>query len=101
MGNREVEMVDIVVVLDEKADKNIDDAVAELKQKGVQITDVDADNGVIEGTIDAGAMAQVRKLDFVKYLRSVFAYEAEFPADAARSADAEDADPPEADDAGA
>jgi hypothetical protein len=69
------------------------DAAAKLKDLGLAISDIDEDNGIVEGTIETAKVKSLETMVFVKYVRDVFNYVADFPA-----GDQEDA---ETDDAGA
>lgn len=70
---------DIVVVLDKAYEERLNDAVAMLKQCGMEIRSADDDNSVVEGTIDESRVHDLEKLDCVDYVRKVFTYYANFP----------------------
>jgi hypothetical protein len=91
MTREDREMTDIVVVLKDLPDLNLDTAVAGLKAKGVAVSDIDAENGVIEGTIETIGVKGLHALEFVEYVRSVFSYTSEV-SDAAVNGDEEDVD---------
>ncbi|HUB23833.1 MAG TPA: hypothetical protein VL992_00290 [Tepidisphaeraceae bacterium] len=74
MADPEVEMTDIVVVLDDSTGAKLDELVASLKQAGVQIDDVDQDNGVVEGSVQTAKVKSIEKIPNVKYVRGVFNY---------------------------
>jgi hypothetical protein len=90
---QEQEVSDIVVVMEEDTPAEIDDLVKKLKELGVSVSDVDNDNGVVEGTVDAGKLKQIEKIPGVKYVRNVFTYVSELPvAGAAPGAEDEDSE---------
>jgi len=70
---------DIVVVLDKRWENNLAEAVQILKDSGMEIRNADDDNSVVEGSIDAGKVHDLEKLDCVDYVRRVFTYEANYP----------------------
>jgi hypothetical protein len=70
---------DIIVTLDKKYEDRLNDAVNTLKKAGVDVRDADDDNSVVEGTIDAGKVRGLEKLDCVDYVRTVFTYDANYP----------------------
>lgn len=94
MPQEESELSDVVVVLNEEPEIAAKDAAAKLAEQGLSVSDVDENNGVVEGTIATAKVAALKKLPFVKYVRDVFDYVAE-------SEQVNDADPEETDDAGA
>ena len=77
MTREDREMTDIVVVLKDQPDVSLEKAIADLKSKGVAISDVDAENGVIEGTIETCGVKALNSLPCVEYVRSVFNYTSE------------------------
>jgi hypothetical protein len=81
MDVRDVEMLEIVVILDKKYEENLAGAVEMLKGAGMNITSADDDNSVVEGDVEAGKLKALEALDCVDYTRVVFRWEAEYPAD--------------------
>ena len=67
------EMCDVEVVL---RDPN---AIDELRRHGLTVTNVDRDDGVVEGTISANKLPELRQLDSVAQARIVFSYLVEPP----------------------
>jgi hypothetical protein len=74
MAESEEEMSDVMVVLADEPGMTVQEAVAKLQAAQLSVTNVDEDDGVVEGTIDAGKVAALRGLPFVKYVRDVFNY---------------------------
>jgi hypothetical protein len=70
----ESEMLDIVVMLDVTSPTEMATAVEGLKQAGLQVVNVNNDEGVVEGTIPAEKYAALRKAPKVKYVRDRFRY---------------------------
>ena len=70
---------DIVVVLDKAYEERLADAVNMLKACGMEVRSADDDNSVVEGTIDAGRVHDLEKLECVDYVRKVFTYYANYP----------------------
>lgn len=95
MGREDRELSDIVVVLMEEMGMTTEDATRKLREVGVEVSDVNAQEGVVEGTIETEKIGGLKELHFVKYVRDVFRYVAE------ESDGDEDDLKSEADDAGA
>jgi hypothetical protein len=102
MSHEEAELSDVVIVLLDDPGMTIADAAKKLTEQGLSVSDIDESNGVVEGTIETVKLPQLKKLTFVKYVRDVFNYVADFPAGDPRNAGPDGDDlPSEADDAGA
>ena len=71
--------MDIDVVLDTDHAEHLDDTVARLKAAGLHIISIDADNGVVEGSIEGGQLAAIKRLDGVRHIRNIFTYIADYP----------------------
>jgi len=71
---------DVVVTLDKRWEDNLADAVNCLKKAGLEVREAYDDNSVVEGTIECGMVHDLEKLDCVDYVRTVFTYDADFPA---------------------
>ena len=83
MAVREEEELDVDVGLKaEYACRNAE-AVEQLRAHGLAVVGEVSPEGVIEGTIRADRLADLKRLDCVAYVRSVFPYIAEGGADAA------------------
>ncbi|HVT89737.1 MAG TPA: hypothetical protein VHD56_12850 [Tepidisphaeraceae bacterium] len=70
---------EVIVTLDDPSDKALDETVTALKKAGLEVTNVDAEHEVIEGTIESTRVKDLEKVKYVCYLRTVFTYDAEFP----------------------
>jgi hypothetical protein len=80
MAQDEAQMSDIVVVIDDSMADEIDKIADRIKTIGCNIEQVDHDEGVIEGTLPACKLPEIKSLPGVKYVRCVFNYEAELNA---------------------
>jgi hypothetical protein len=107
MNHHDADLSDVVVVLEPEMGISFDQAVANLKQQGLSVTDTDVENDVVEGTIETTKVKPLEKLACVKYVRSVFNYTADFPTGDPRNLDKDedgdadaDADADDVDDAG-
>lgn len=89
MNHHDAEITDVVVVLDGKGQKPIDDAVGQLKSLGMEVVDVNAEEGVIEGSIDSARVSDLKTVVGVCYVRSVFTYTADYPTGDPRDKDQE------------
>jgi hypothetical protein len=70
---------DIVVVLDPAYEHRLADALAILKEHGMEVRDADDDNSVVEGTIDSSRLHALEHLECVDYVRRIFSYDANYP----------------------
>jgi hypothetical protein len=91
MNHHDAEITEVVVVLDGKGDDSVNQAIGRLKELGLQVSDTKSDEGVIEGTIDASRVSDLKTVPGVCYVRSVFSYTADYP-----PGDPRDKDGPEA-----
>jgi hypothetical protein len=76
MSEQREEMCDVEVVLKEPFAERAG-TIDDLRRHGLRVTDVDRDDGVVEGTIPAAGVAALQKLESVAYVRIVFTYLAE------------------------
>jgi hypothetical protein len=90
MAHQDAQMSDIVVVIDDPA--AIDSIVEKIKSVGATIESVDHDEGTIEGTLETAKVKDVKAIPGIKYVRSVFNYEADYPVGDPRNQDAENCD---------
>jgi hypothetical protein len=67
----------VIITLDKKYEDRMNDAVALLKEAGVQIDETDDDNSVVEGTLELSKVKDLEKLECVNYVRTVFTYDAD------------------------
>ena len=77
MLERQEEVSDVEVVLKSDCPGGNPAAIASLREHGLQVTDVDDVDGVVEGTIPADRLDELKRLPCVAYLRDVFTYVAE------------------------
>ena len=70
---------DIVVVLDKAYEEKLAEALEKLKQCGMEVSNADDDNSVVEGLIETCKVHELEKLDCVDYVRKVFSYDANYP----------------------
>jgi hypothetical protein len=102
MEHQDEELSDVVVIICDDVQITAAVAAEKLKAAGLVISDVDDANGAVEGTIETAKVKSLEKLEFVKYVRTVFNYVADYPPGDPRNLDPEgDELGPEADDAGA
>jgi hypothetical protein len=73
MSNQPLEMCDVEVVLNEPFAER-PETVNILRQHGLTVTNVDRDDGVVEGTISADQLADLSHLESVGYVRVVLEY---------------------------
>jgi hypothetical protein len=70
---------DVVVVLDELTTERTQQIVEKLTAAGLDVSRVDDDASVVEGTIEATKVHALHGVECVRYVRVVFTYEANFP----------------------
>ena len=70
---------EVVVVLEELTTEQTADVVERLKVAGLEVSRVDDEMSVVEGTIEAGLAHDLKGLPNVRYVRSVTTYLASFP----------------------
>lgn len=70
---------EVIIVLDKAFEDRMNEAVEQLRGAGVHIDTTDDDSSVVEGEIDTGRLADLKKLPCVDYVRTVFSYFANFP----------------------
>ena len=102
MAHEDAELSDVEVVLADDAKLSVAGAAEEMKKLGLFVEDTDEENRVVEGTIESAKVGDLKKLAFVKYVRVVFSYIADYPPGDPRNLDTDDDElSSEADDAGA
>ncbi len=79
MNHHDAEITDVVVVLDGQGAKSMDSTVSSLKQLGLEVSTVNNDEGVIEGSINTDKVHDLKTVPGVCYVRSVFTYTADYP----------------------
>ena len=70
---------DVVVVLEELTTEQTNEVVERLKAAGLEVSRVDDELSVVEGTIDAARAHDLKHVAHVRYVRSVFSYLANYP----------------------
>src|ERR1700743_2751787 len=90
MNHHDAEMSDVVVVLTDAAAGQVDDSVKALVSAGLSVSDVNKEEGVVEGCIPADKVHHLNTVQGVRYVRNVFSYTADYPAGDPRNCDPED-----------
>lgn len=70
----QVMISDVMIIVDPKFDGDMADFQSRLRKLGLKITSQNTDEGMIEGTIESAKLAQLRKVEGVDALRTVFTY---------------------------
>jgi hypothetical protein len=79
MHFRDAQMSDITVVLDNRWESKLPEAVEVLKKEGMDIRDACDDRGVVEGVIETRKVHDLQKLECVDYVRTTFTWIADYP----------------------
>jgi hypothetical protein len=74
METNETEVSDIFVVLKKLCADRMDQSADELRKLGMEITSVDPDDGVVEGTLPADKLVDVKSCKCVEAVRIDFTY---------------------------
>jgi hypothetical protein len=90
MNHHDAEITEVVVVLDCKGEQAVNEALGKLRGLGLEVFNINGDEGVIEGSIDASRVHELKSVPGVCYVRSVFSYTADFPAGDPRDKDGPD-----------
>jgi hypothetical protein len=72
-------MSEIVAVISDECADDMDDMVKRLKDAGVDVSNVNRSEGVVEGLVDASKVKEIDDMRGVDYVRTVFTYAANFP----------------------
>ena len=80
---------EIIAVVDEKHADDLDKVVEQLKALGVDVSNVNDDEHVVEGTVESDKLKAVGKVPGVEYVRTVFTYAANYPPGDPRDRDGE------------
>jgi hypothetical protein len=67
---------EIIVVVDAERCQNLNDVAAKLKTAGMSVIEINADEGIIEGTVSTSVLKQIETVLGVDYVRIVFTYNA-------------------------
>lgn len=72
-------MSEIVAVIDDQHCDDLDAMVKRLCDAGVEVSKVNASEGVVEGLVEAQKVKEIDDLPGVEYVRTVFTYAANYP----------------------
>jgi hypothetical protein len=70
---------DVVVMLDALTTEQTQEVVDRLRAAGLEVSKVNDDQSIVEGTIEASRAHDLGHLPHVRYVRSVFTYLADYP----------------------
>ena len=87
MEHRDAEMSEVIIILRAECDGKTPAAVDDLKAAGLQVSNVDADNGVVEGDVETAKLSALRKLSCVETARVTFTWVADYPTGDSRDGD--------------
>jgi hypothetical protein len=97
MNHHDAEITDVVVVLDCRDQKAVEDSVAKCKSLGMEVVEINVEEGVIEGSIESTRVPELKTIPSVSYIRSVFTYIADYPTTDPRDKDGAEESPDDAD----
>jgi len=80
---------EIIAVVDDKHSNDLNKVVEQLKLAGVDVSNVNNSECVIEGTVESQKLKEVSKVPGVEYVRTVFTYAANYPPGDPRDRDGE------------
>lgn len=93
MEHQDEEISDVVVVLECTNESEINAVVDQLKALGLTVDEIDYENAVVEGNIEADRVKKLHAVPSVKHVRSVFSYTADFPPGDERDKDGPEPEP--------
>ena len=70
---------EVVVVLEELTTEQTQGVVEQLRAAGLEVSNVDDDRSIVEGTIESGRAHDLKHVPKVRYVRTAFTYDANFP----------------------
>ena len=70
---------EVVIMLDELTTEQTAHVIELLKAAGLQVSRVNDDQSVVEGTIESSKAHDLKRVQNVRYVRTVFTYDANFP----------------------
>ncbi len=79
MSHRDAELTEVIVVLEELDTDRTMGVVEQLKALGLDVSKVDEDQSVVEGSILATKVQDLKQADSVRYVRSVMTYTVDYP----------------------
>lgn len=77
--HRDAEMADVVVVLEELETGPMQEVVKQLEAAGLAVSQVDDVQSVVEGSVEAHKVADLKAVGHVRYVRTTMHYCAEYP----------------------
>jgi hypothetical protein len=95
MSHQDAYISDVIVNITDDAGQQLDDTIERLKSEGLEVQNVDKDQGVIEGSCPASKVKSIDHLPGVSYVRSVFTYVADYPPGDPRDQDGDEDVPSE------
>ena len=88
----DAEMAEVVVIVSKAFECRFDDAISGLTVIGLEVSETDRDEGIVQGVINAAKLSELQKLECVNYVRTVMTYVADFPPGDPRDLDGADDD---------
>ena len=79
MEQHDAEMAQVTIILQAEWAEKIKEALQQLQAAGLTVTDIDDQNGVVDGDIETGKIQSLKKLPCVETTRVDFDYMAEYP----------------------
>jgi hypothetical protein len=79
MNHRDAELTEVVVVLDELDTDQTRQVLQRLRAAGMEVWKVDDDQSLVEGSIDAAKVHNLKQVEHVRYVRSVLTYTVDYP----------------------
>ena len=70
---------EIIAVIADTHSADLDKIVELLKATGVDVSNINTDENVIEGTVESEKLKEIGKVPGVEYVRTVFTYAANYP----------------------
>jgi hypothetical protein len=70
---------EIIAVVAESHSDNLDKIVVLLKAAGVDVSNINCDEHIIEGCVESEKLKEVGNVAGVEYIRTVFTYAANYP----------------------
>ena len=90
MNHQDAYIADVLVVLECDDQKQIPPVIEQLTLIGMSVEDIDNDNAVVQGSIDASKVKSLEKVAYVRYCRVLETYIADFPTSDPRDLDGTD-----------
>ncbi len=102
MSHHDADISEVIIILHEEAGGTLDETLLKLMEWCVSIGEVDRDEAAVQASVESTKLKALEQLSFVKYIRRVFEYTADFPPGDPRNLDPDDEDSDgEVDDVGA